>query len=243
MSVFALIGTVSTEVSENSFGTPVVSTLLRFLLHCCRSNESTSWSRAHPGVRFAPKDGFALPWRCCRRWACIAGWCSADSRWRRSGSAAGWNGTPGSRSGPSGSLRFPTWWWADRRSTFQKTNLMRIDDAQTDTNFLGRLAGNSHSKLTRGFADLRDKQIEEGGVGGMRVHWGVASVQEHEVPGEKECGPQHRVRDSRSQVESSNFTIYQDRAMRLETHGEVGKRKQRKQTLIHTLWTSTPNLN
>lgn len=62
----------------------------------------------------------------------------------------------------------------------------------------------------------------------MRVHRGVASVQEHEVPGEKECGPQHRVRDSGSQVESSNFTIYQDGAMRLETEGEAGKRKTKK---------------
>lgn len=97
----------------------------------------------------------------------------------------------------------------------------------TKNNFLGQLAGNSRSKPTRGFVDLRDKQIEEGGVRGMRVHRGVASVQEHEVPGKKECGPQHRVRDSRSQVESSNFTIYQDGAMRLETQGEAGKKKNK----------------
>lgn len=38
----------------------------------------------------------------------------------------------------------------------------------------------------RGFADLRDKQIKEGGVGRMRVDRGVASVQEHKVPVEKE---------------------------------------------------------
>lgn len=62
----------------------------------------------------------------------------------------------------------------------------------------------------------------------MRVHRGVASVQEHEVPGEKEWGPQHRVRDFRSQVESSNSAIYQDRAMRLETKGEVEKNKTKK---------------
>lgn len=147
MSVFALIGTVSTEVSENSLGTPVVPTLLRFLLHCCGSNERTGWSRAHPGVRFAPQDGSALPWRRYRCWACIAGWCSADSRWRRSGSAAGWNGTPGSRSGPSGSLRFPTWWWADRWSTFQKTNLMHIDDTPTDT-YERQLSGAVSRQLT-----------------------------------------------------------------------------------------------
>lgn len=67
------------------------------------------------------------------------------------------------------------------------------DRTSTKDNWLGQLAGNSHSfgqDLMRGFVDLRHKQIEEGGVGGMRVHRGVASVQEHEVPGEKERGPQ-----------------------------------------------------
>lgn len=59
----------------------------------------------------------------------------------------------------------------------------------------------------------------------MRVDRCVASVQEHKVPVEKEWGPQHRVRDSRSQVESSNFAIYQDGAMRSEAKGEIGKKK------------------
>lgn len=95
----------------------------------------------------------------------------------------------------------------------------------------GRLAEAVGSQLmldlVRGFVDLRDKKIKEGGVGGMRVHRGITSVQEHKVPGEKEWGPQHRVRDSRSQVESSNFTIYQDRAMRLETKGEIDTQKNK----------------
>lgn len=87
----------------------------------------------------------------------------------------------------------------------KKGNILAVAEDRTSTkdNWLGQLAGNSHSfgqDLVRGFVDLRDKQIEEGGVGGMRVHRGVASVQEHEVPGQKERGPQHRVRDSRSQV-------------------------------------------
>lgn len=182
MSALALIGTVSTEVSENSPWTTVVSTLLRFLLHCCGSNNSTSWSRARSGVRFTPEDGSALPWRCCRCWARIAGWCSADSRWRWSGSAARWNGMPGSRSGPSGSLRFPAWWWADRWSTFQKTNLMHIDVSlpvaaaedrtSTKDNFLGQLAGNSHSNLTRAIVTYetnRLKKVELEGCGFIEV--------------------------------------------------------------------------
>lgn len=53
--------------------------------------------------------------------------------------------------------------------------------------------------------DLRDKQIKGGGVGGLWRHWGVAPIQVNKVPVEKEWGPQHRVRDSRSQVESSNL--------------------------------------
>lgn len=78
----------------------------------------------------------------------------------------------------------------------KKGNILAVAEDRTSTkdNWLGQLAGNSHSfgqDLVRGFVDLRDKQIEEGGVGGMRVHRGVALVQEHEVPGQKERGPQH----------------------------------------------------
>lgn len=67
----------------------------------------------------------------------------------------------------------------------------------------------------------------------MRVDRGVASVQEHKVPVEKEWGPQHRVRDSGSQVESSHCAIYQDRAMRSEAQGEMEKKTKKKQPLIH----------
>lgn len=189
------------------------------------------WSGARSGVRFEPAEACPLPWRCCRCWAHTAGWCSADSRWRRSHSAAPWNGTRGSRSGPFGCLHFPASWSADRWSTWQpRGTSWRAHSCQCRRN------------PGRGFADLRDKQIKEGGVGGMRVDRCVASVQEHKVPVEKEWGPQHRVRDSRSQVESSNFAIYQDGAMRSEAKGEIGKKKQR-QPLIHTWRTSGLDLN
>lgn len=64
--------------------------------------------------------------------------------------------------------------------------------------------GHGQSSL-RKLRDLRDKQVKEGGVGWLRVHRGVTPVQENKVSVEKEWGPQHRVRDSRSQVESSNL--------------------------------------
>lgn len=136
----------------------------------------------------------------------------------------------------------------EQRGVRKKGNILAVNEDRTSTkdSWLGQSAGNSHSFIqncVREFVDLRDKQIKEGGVGGMRVHWGVASVQEHKVPGDKEWGPQHRVRDSRSQVESSNFTVYQDRAMRFETKGKVKKKKRRRRSLIHTSWTSTLNLN
>lgn len=65
--------------------------------------------------------------------------------------------------------------------------------------------GTKRKKSFRCFCDLRDKQVKGAGVGGLRRHWGVAPVQKDKVPVEKEWGPQHRVRDSRSQVESSNL--------------------------------------
>lgn len=120
----------------------------------------------------------------------------------------------------------------EQRDVRKKGNILAVDEDRTSTkdSWLEQSAGNSQS-LT---FDLRDKQIKEGGVGGMRVHWGVASVQKHKVPGEKEWGPQHRVRDSRSQVESSNFTIYQDRAMRFETKGKVKKKKKEEEEGGHS---------
>lgn len=48
------------------------------------------------------------------------------------------------------------------------------------------------------YADLRDKEVKKGGVGGVQGHRGVAPVQKHKVSVNR-----HRVRDSRLQVESS----------------------------------------
>lgn len=56
-----------------------------------------------------------------------------------------------------------------------------------------------------GFVDLQHIEFKEGEVERLQIDWGVASVQENKVPVKKQWGPQHRVKDSRSQVESSNL--------------------------------------
>lgn len=60
-------------------------------------------------------------------------------------------------------------------------------------------------KFFWGFVGLQHNEIKEGGVEWLRIDWGVASVQENKVPVKKQRGPQHRVKDSRSQVESSKL--------------------------------------
>lgn len=83
-------------------------------------------------------------------------------------------------------------------------------DSQRGTSWRAHSCRRMKKNPVRGFSDLRDKQIKEGGVGGLWVDRGVASVQENKVPVEKEWGLWRWVKHSRSLVGSSNFAIYQD---------------------------------
>lgn len=81
--------------------------------------------------------------------------------------------------------------------------------------------GHGQSSLRR-LRDLRDKQVKEGGVGWLRVHRGITPVQEDKVSVEREWGPQHRVRDSRSQVESSNLQSIKAHSWKVADRREKG---------------------
>lgn len=81
-----------------------------------------------------------------------------------------------------------------------------------------RLGGNSQvigRAVWEDWRDLRDKQVKGGGVGRLRIDRGVTPVQQDKVPVKREWGPRHRVRDSRSQVESSRLQSYQGPFVRL----------------------------
>lgn len=93
-----------------------------------------------------------------------------------------------------------------------------------------RLGGNSQvigRAVWEDWRDLRDKQVKGGGVGGLRIDRGVTPVQQDKVPVKREWGPQHRVRDSRSQVESSHLHSYQGPFVRLLQTVRDGKARFR----------------
>lgn len=93
-----------------------------------------------------------------------------------------------------------------------------------------RLGGNSQvigRAVWEDWTDLRDKQVKGGGVGRLWIDRGVTPVQQDKVPVKREWGPQHRVRDSRSQVESSHLQSYQGPFVRLLQTVRDGKARFR----------------